>query len=92
MVEGWNYSYNNNGNLRDIASARANDDDAWTYLYDGRNRLREAFHRNSAGALVSRHGFAYDAGDNLVSKTETPYTSSSKMILPTVTLRPIPPG
>ena len=73
VVEGWNYSYNNNGNLSDIASARANDDDAWTYLYDGRNRLREAFHRNSAGALVSRHGFAYDAGDNLVSKTVTPY-------------------
>ena len=43
-------------------------------ICDGRNRLRDAFRKNSAGALVSRHGFEYDAGDNLTSKTVTPYT------------------
>ena len=74
VVEGWNYSYDKNDNLRTIASARTGDAGAWTYLYDGRNRLREAFRKNSAGALVSRHGFEYDAGDNLSSKTVTPYT------------------
>ena len=74
VVEGWNYSYDNNSNLRNVAAARPADSSAWTYLYDGRNRLRQAFHKNSAGALVSRHGFEYDAGDNLSSKTVTPYT------------------
>ena len=73
VVDGWNYDYDNNGNVRAMASARTGDAGAWTYLYDGRNRLSEAFRKNSAGALASRHGFEYDAADNLTAKTVTPY-------------------
>jgi RHS repeat-associated protein len=74
VVDGWNYTYDNNSNLRGVASARAGDSSAWTYLYDGRNRLRHAFHKDCSGTLVSRHGFEYGARDNMTVKSVTPYT------------------
>ncbi|NJL71366.1 MAG: hypothetical protein HC888_07000 [Candidatus Competibacteraceae bacterium] len=46
---------------------------AWDYHHDDRGRLLNAVYRNPSGTPIYRHGYTYDAGDNLLTREKVAY-------------------
>jgi RHS repeat-associated protein len=68
VKEGWSYKLADDGNILRMASAVSGSKQAWDYGYDDRNRLVDAIRTNESGVPQLRESYAYDAGDNMLTK------------------------
>ncbi|MBI2425231.1 MAG: hypothetical protein HYV27_20560 [Candidatus Hydrogenedentes bacterium] len=71
VLEGWEYSFALDGNIDRIKSVLS--EQAWDYAYDGGERLVSAVRSDDGGFPTVRYGYTYDAGGNMLSKSENTY-------------------
>ncbi len=74
VKEGWEYIFDDAGNINRITSLAPNSQQAWEYQYDAASRLTQALRYNHAGVPQFHINYTYDNGNNLLKKEKILYT------------------